>query len=198
MASDVEICSQALGHIGKGAIQSLDQKGAEAEACSLHFRPALDSALTSFDWNFASLTVYPVAIAVARIRSPFQAAFTYPADCLKVREICKDYPGEPFDTRRFDVESNPAGGKLILAMKASPGIRYTSKNVDVSNFDASFVEFFSFWLAFRIAMPLTRDLKVRNEMYRMVRDFRAPAEAASANEGTDVRDEDPEWITTRG
>jgi hypothetical protein len=198
MASDVEICSQALGHIGKGAIQSFDQKGAEAEACSLHFRPALDSALASFDWNFASRTIYPPAITIARIRSPYQAAFTYPADCLKVREITRDFPGEPDEYLRFDVESNQAGGKLILAIKAAPGLRYTSRDVDVSNFDAAFVEFFSFWLAFRLAMPLTRDLKVRNEMYRIVRDFRAPAEALSANEGTETRNEDPEWITARG
>lgn len=198
MSSDVEICSQALGHIGKGAIQSFDQKGAEAEACSLHFRPALDSALSSFDWKFASQTIYPPAVTMARIRSPYQAAFTYPADCLKVRRILRDFTGEPEEYLRFDVESNPAGGKLILAVKAAPGIRYTSNAVDVSNFDASFVEFFSFWLAFRLAMPLTRDLKMRNEMYRIVRDFRAPAEVLSANEGTEIRNEDPEWITARG
>lgn len=198
MSSDIEICSQALGHIGKGSIQAFDQRGAEAEACTLHFRPALDSALASFDWAFASRVIYPPALTYANIRSPYGFAFTYPADCLKVREILKDFPGEIISTRKFDTESNVAGGRVILTAKQAPAIRYTSNAVDVSNFDPIFAEFFSFWLAFRIAMPLTRDMKVRNEMYRIVRDFRGPAEVANANETVDVRDEDPDWLVARG
>lgn len=201
MSSDLDMCNQALSHIGKNQIQSFDQRGPEAEQCKIHFQPALEAALAAFDWNFARVIKTLPQLTGITPAWPFGFAFTYPADCVRIRRVVPLGARDPRDEIRYSVGRNPAGGngRVIYTVREAPTFIYTTSAVDLASVDQQFVELFSWHMATRLAMPLTKDLKLRNEMFRMVQAFKTPAEAANANEGDEARlDNDPDWITARG
>lgn len=199
MAGDLDICNLALSHIGKEQILAMDQKGAAAEQCRLHFRPALDAALASFDWSFARMVKTLPALANLSFYHPFGYAFTLPADCLRVRRVAAISANDPRDELRFIIARNPVGdGRVIYTVRAGPTFIYTTSNVDLASIDDQFVECFSFHLAAKLAMPLTRDLKIRAEMMKWAINLTGQAQAASANEGDMTPQQDPDWIVARG
>lgn len=199
MAGDLDICNLALSHIGKEQIQAMDQKGAAAEQCRLHFTPALHAALASFDWSFARMVKTLPALSGYTFSYPYAYAFTLPADCLRVRDIEPISPHEPRDQRRFKIGRNPLGdGRVIYTVRAAPVFVYTTSNIDLASIDDQFVECFSYHLAAKLAMPLTRDLKIRAEMMKWAINLTGQAQAASANEGDTTPQQDPDWIVARG
>ena len=54
--TDVDICNLALNYLGKGSIESLDERSELARTCKLHYDRYRRMALTATTWGFALKT----------------------------------------------------------------------------------------------------------------------------------------------
>ena len=57
VATDVELCNLALGHLGEQRINSLSDTDPVSRACERYYEPTLHDVLRAHDWNFAGKRV---------------------------------------------------------------------------------------------------------------------------------------------
>ncbi len=186
--SPVDICNMALANLGQSTIiQSMTGPSVSQRACKLRYDEARAEALCGALWNFASLWRVGVPLSIAP-KPPFSYVFQYPPDALKVFEILKEN-GETKEVP-FEVTARPDGeGKLIHCDRAAPTFVYVKDIVDPASYSQDFVIAMSWLLAHKIAMPITKSLKMQQEAYKMWLGLSSSAKSSSANEGlpeTDV------------
>lgn len=198
MTSVVSICNLALSNIGKDNIQALSDKGAEARACRQFYGQTRDMLLQSHPWNFAGKIE---ALAEVINDRPRDWAFVYqrPIDCLKVRFI----QGSPVDVGAHEGGATDMGfpysieGQLIYCNISPAYMVYTYRLEDPTKYPPLFVEALSWHLAVRLAMPLTRDPKIRADAYQLAVNAAAVAAAADANEVRHTYDHETEFVRGR-
>lgn len=182
MSSVIAICNLALSNIGKDNINALNEGSAEALACNQFYNHALDLLLQSFPWRFAGKTVALAEIGGGNARWKYR--YQRPNDCLKVRWIYPHYDdGDCYLSEREEVQIPYAveGGHILTGL--SPAwLRYTARVSDPSLFPPLFTDAFAWQLSVRLAMPLTRDSKVRAEAYQLAQEMTSMAREADANE----------------
>jgi hypothetical protein len=198
MASVVSICNLALSNLGKDNISSIDEAGAEARACRQFYEHTRDT-LQVYPWRFAGKTQ-----ALAELANDKPGAWGYaykrPVDCLKVRWLRQAYSTVelyPQDESiqqqtRYEVE-----GERIYAGISPAFLRYTWRITDPTKFPPLFIDALSAALSVRLAMPLTRDPKVRADAYNLAQAMRATAETADANEEREGSDISTEFVGVR-
>ena len=115
MASEVEICNLALGHLGDTAtVASLDppEGSAQAEHCARFYPIARDMMLQAHAWNFATRRIQLAQLGEA----PYGWAYSYarPFGALDVFDIqfpeVMDYAQQSYP---FVCESNADGDEVI-------------------------------------------------------------------------------------
>lgn len=160
MASDVEICNEALSHLGDGAtVSSIDppEGSTQAEHCARFYPTAVASLLELHPWSFASRRA-----ALAQVANPtttWAYAYAAPANMIRVLSILAidasdDYSGDGYTPRRFAVETNDQGDEIILTNQFNAVARYTSLVTDPSKFSPMFKEALSWLLASKLAGPV--------------------------------------------
>lgn len=198
MASEVSICNQALSGIGsKSSIASLDEESAPAKQCKLHYASSRDALLENFDWGFSTRTIDLASVGTPPPDWMYQ--YAYPNNCLKAIEIVRasrNYPVIPF---RIGYDPTLAA-KVVLTDQETAELRYVEAVTDPNRFTESFRNALAALLAYRIAMPITRNLKIKQSA---LDDYRLAINAArvqSLNEGQDDKQADiPEasWLNAR-
>lgn len=197
MASEVSICNLALSNIGKDSIQALSDAGAEARACRQFYTHVRDLVLQEYPWRFAGRTQSLAQIANDK-RGAWRYAYSRPGDCLKVRWLRPQYSDlEPMTQADeiavpYDIEEN-----TIYCNETPAFLRYTFKLTDPTKFPPLFVEALSWHLAVRLAMPLTRDEKVRADAYQLARQTSGAAQTADANEVRETSDHESDLVKAR-
>lgn len=199
MASIVSICNLALSNIGKGNINALNEASAEAKACNQFYEHCRDLLLQSYPWRFAGKTQ---ALAELTNDKPgaWGYAYTRPNDCLKVRWVRPEYSlTDPQPATQQEEISFPhdVEGGVIYCNLPTAFLRYTYRLTDVSRFSPLFVDALSWHLAVRLAMPLTKDPKVRSDAYQLAQKMQGAAEMADANEARESSDHATEYVTGR-
>lgn len=199
MASVVSICNLALSNIGKTNISSLGEAGAEAKACNQFYEHCRDILLQSYPWRFAGKTQ---ALAELTNDKPgaWGYAYTRPNDCLKVRWVRPEYSLiDPQPQLLQDETGYPhdVDGGVIYCNLSPAFLRYTWRLTDPSRFSPLFVDALSWHIAVRLAMPLTKDPKIRAEAYQLANRMQAAAEMADANEARETSDHSSEFVTGR-
>lgn len=200
MSSVVSICNLALGNIAKPEIQSIDEASAEAKACKQYYGHVLDTLLQSYPWRFAQTTQPLAAIANPK---PDRWGFAYqrPTDCLKVLRVSDvyDLPYSASDgsliiagSHAYDIE-----GDVVFCYVDPAYLTYTRRLSDPTKFPALFIEALSWHLAVRLAMPLTRDPKIRADAYQLAVQTTGQAGVADANEVREVDDAPARAIEAR-
>lgn len=185
MTSIVGICKLALANLGKDTINDLSEPSAEARACNLFYEQTRDTLLQAYPWRFAGST--RSLAQIANDRDDWAYAYARPSDCLKTRWV---HPSRgiaasvgPDLSHAYDAE----GDKIYCDL--SPAfLNYTQRTIDPARYPPLFVEALSWHLAVRLAMPLTRDPKVRADAYQLAARMQAAAEAADANEVREFSD----------
>ena len=185
MTSIVSICNLALSNIGKDNIQALSDAGAEARACRQFFDHTRDLLLQAYPWRFAGKTQ-----SLAEVPNDKPGAWKYayrkPTDCLKIREVRPEYSELDVDissakTDDYGIKHDIEGDTIYCDI--SPAfLRYTYRLTDPTKFSPLFVEALGWHLAVRLAMPLTRDPKVRSDAFQIANGQQASAQMADANE----------------
>lgn len=199
MTSVVSICNLALSNLGAENISALSDAGAEARACRQFYEQTRDALLQVYPWRFAGKTQ-----ALAQITNTeagkWGYAYSRPNDCLKVRWVRPQYSvDDPCAQTHQQEISNPhdVEGDVIFCDLSPAFLRYTFKISDPTKFPPLFVETLSWHLTARLAMPLTRDLKMRNDAYQLSMQTRAQAEMADANEARETSDHSSELVEAR-
>lgn len=199
MASKIFICNLALSNVGKNNINALTEASAEARACNQFYDHARDTLLQAFPWGFAGKTQ---ALAQVTNDKPGQWGYAYkrPTDCLKVRWIRPAYSNT--DSCRLTPQQeisfpHEVEGDTIYCDLSPAFLRYTFKLEDASRYPPLFVDALSWHLAVRLAMPLTRDPKVRADAYQLALATSGTAQMADANEEQHSSDIESEFVEVR-
>lgn len=191
----VAIANMALANIGQPPIQSFESTSVAARSIKQRYDEARLACLAAAPWNFASLWAAGVAVAMDP-KPGWSYVFQYPPDALRVFEILRATVDDK--TIPFEVTANPSGtGKLIHANVPTPVFVYTVDKEDVSTFDWEFIEAMSWLIAHKVAMPITKSLKMQENAMKGFTALADKALARTRNEGVDDTDITPSYQMVR-
>lgn len=208
MSSVVAICNLALSNIGKPNISDIEEASAEAKVCKQFYYHTRDMLLQSHPWRFAGATVALAEVSNSK-ENRWIYAYQRPSDCLKIRRVLDD---TLLDYVPYDRIAVKAGGLdyalegSIIYCSISPAyLEYTQKIEDPTVWPVLFQDALAWHLAVRLAMPLTRDPKIRSEAYQLARQMTLEAATADANEVRETSDypseaneaRDPNYVVER-
>lgn len=205
MASVVSICNLALSNVGKDNINDLTEKSAEARACNQFYTQTRDMLLQSYPWKAARKTLSLGEITNDK-PGVWQHAYMRPSDCLQVRWIRPVYaahdgaPDMAFAGAQHEREAQypyEIEGDTLYCNLSPCLLRYTARLTDPTRFSPLFTEALSWHLAVRLAMPLTRDPKIRADALTIARTMQAAAEQADVNQVRQTSDTSTDFLTVR-
>lgn len=197
MHSIVSICNLALSNLGKDNINDLSEPTAEARACNQFYAHTLGVLLQSYPWRFAGKTDALAEVANDKVGT-WGHAYARPTDCLKIRWLRPQYStDDPVSlhqevTTPYDVE-----GQTIYANLSPAFLRYTTRLTDPAKFSSLFSEALAWHLAVRLAMPLTRDPKVRADAFQLAMRMQGEAATVDANEVRETSDIESDLVAGR-
>lgn len=178
MASEIDICNLALGHLGDAAnVSSIDppEGSAQSEHCARFYPIARDSLLEMHAWNFATTRV-----ALASLGSGWPEwtyCYACPGDAVNLLAVLdpnasNDYSvgnnygftqsGIPlvgsgtYTPQPFAQETLTDGTVVIYTNQENAVLRYTRFVVDTTTFSPLFVDALSWYLASYLAGPLIK------------------------------------------
>ena len=200
MTSVVAICNLALSNVGKDNISDLDEASAEAKLCKQFYEHTRDAVLQSYPWRFARKTEALAEIANTMDKR-WLHSYRRPVDCLKIRRINNDQFADymPYSDGivaggfAYDIE-----GTAIFCDLKPAYLEYTMRLEDPTKYPPLFIEALAWHLAVRLAMPLTRDPKVRADAFQLAMRMQNDAAVADANEVRETSDSPSEMMEARG
>lgn len=198
MTSVVSICNIALSNLGKDNIAALTEPTPEARACRQYYDFERDLMLQSYPYRFAGRTV---ALAEITNDKPgaWLRAYQRPVDCLRVRWVRPEYSEiDPPQTHHEEI-LNPfeIEGETIYCNLSPSFARITARVTDPSRLPPLVVDLLAWRLTARIAMQLTRDVKLRDDAMKYVADAKAAAQEADANEVRETSDHPSDLLEAR-
>lgn len=199
MTSVVSICNLALSNLAKDNIQDLDEGSTEAKLCKQFYEHSRDTLLQVFPWRFARKTGSLAELTNTKDKR-WAYAYKRPTDCLKVRRVTDeaqiDYlsygEGAVAGGYAYDIE-----GTTIFCDLSPAFLDYTWRVNDVTKFPPLFVDALAWHLAVRLAMPITRDPKIRADAFQLASKMQNEAASADANEVRETSDYPAEMMEAR-
>lgn len=211
MASAVDICNLALGHLGDNAtVASIDppEGSAQAEHCARFYPIARDSLLEMAYWNFSMRRTF--LAPVTNNWPEWKYAYAVPADVLNIiaihaQDAHDDYATQfvPTDTpfwthnyspvvaagryvpQPFTVEADQNGVPILYTNTENAIMRYTAYVTDTTQFSPLFTIALSWHLASMLAGPVIKGDAGAAEAKRcaqMMAAYQAQAEMSDANQ----------------
>jgi len=176
----------ALTHISaKNQVSNIEtDTSTEAKTCRIFYEDALKFVLADVDWGFATARK-TLALLSETAPDDWDYVYTYPSDCIKARQI--------FDGSRrtgtvkipFEVNLNSDRTvKVIMTDQDVAQLRYTANISDPNLFPPGFVMAFSRYLAYLIAMPLTKKQALEDKAKQKYMETKKMAEVMDAHEET--------------
>lgn len=217
MASIVDICNMALGHIGaRQQINSIAPPDGSVEAayCARFYPPARVEALESFNWAFAKRRA--ALASPANVSDKWLYAYSLPSDCVKARRVLQlnystgtifqDADTDPiwatyeqrFDERGsadFEIE-----GQVLFTNEPDAVLLYTVDVTDPTKFTPRFVSALSMYLAAYLCGPIIKGLdgaKAAAQWRQAAAAFLDKAAASEANASSERNDHIPQHIRAR-
>lgn len=167
--SAVDICNMALSLLGHNVkfITSIDSDSSEeARMCKMLYDPARRSMLRDYQWNFAT-AISSLALSANDTIKGWEYAYIYPSECLFPRRIFNDGTEEN-KTNEYRQMYSPTNKFQIITCGISPAyMEYTADITNAAQFDATFVEALSFYLAWQLAPSLTANPKLTEQMLNL-------------------------------
>lgn len=168
VASPEEIVNLALDAIGyPQSIGDLYEGTLAARVAVRWYAQTRDAALRSKDWSFAERTV-ALTLTGFPAPAPWLFEFAFPGDCLRVRQIYPNPPGNfpVLDPRpqlfaNINDTLNFSPPRQVIVANISPAsMTYTGQVLDPSQWDANFVERLMSMLARRFAIALKQEAQL--------------------------------------
>lgn len=224
MASAIDICNLALGHLGDTAtVSSINppEGSAQAEHCARFYPIARDSLLEMHAWNFA---MRRVALArVACLWPEWDYAYALPSDVNNILSVLPADAQDDYSTRivpsdnhpymfapvvaagqytpqAYSVESQANGSPILYTDQADAVLRYTSFITDTTKFSPLFVMALSWHLASMLAGPIIKGDQGAAEAKRcqqMMATYLVQAQESDANQRKIKPEHIVGWIAGR-
>lgn len=226
MASEVDICNLALGHLGDNAtVSSISppEGSAQAEHCSRFYPIARDALLEMHYWNF---TMRRVNLAEVTNSWPeWKHAYALPADSINIiavmpPEAYNDYSTKfvPTDTpgfahnyspmiaagryvpQPFSVETMADGSHVLYTDQEKAMLRYTAYVTDTTLYSPLFVMTLSWQLAAMLAGPIIKGDAGSAEAKRctqMAMGYLSQAEVSDSNQRRNTIEHIVPWTSGR-
>ena len=196
--SSVRIANMALSNVGAAStIESFDEASTEAKQCKLWYDYSRLQALEAFDWSFARKRLVLAAHSDDPPEARWIYRYQYPADCVAARYI-ENPLGVDADKVPYQVEtSDDNGSKTILTNVSDAALVYTFDLQSPALFSAHFVETLSHLLASHIAFTLTGKRTIKGDMIQTYRSLLRAAPAQNANEQSETKPREADWIRGR-
>lgn len=211
MASEVDICNLALGHLGDNAtVASINppEGSAQAEHCKRFYPIARDTLLEMHNWNFA---MRRVALTPVTMYWPeWKYAYVLPSDVLNAIAVLPDDAGADYSTsfnptdtpgwsmnyspvssagryvpQEFTIETTSEGIHNLFCNLENAVLRYSAYVTDTTEFSPLFIVTLSWHLASMLAGPVIKGDMGTAEGKRcvqMMSGFMAQAKASDANQ----------------
>lgn len=191
MASDVDICNQALALLGDSAtVSSINpsEGSVQAQHCARFYAIARDAVTEMHTWSFATKT-----IQLAQLANPqwnWDYNYAQPSDLLKPIKIlfnpqlgvsdrfpetwCEQYgqfmwPEEPQIQFSREVDAN--GNYIICTNEAGAVLKYIAQVTDTTKFSNLYVDCLSMYLASKLAGPLIKGDEGRQQAMTCMQAF---------------------------
>lgn len=190
MASETDLLNDALSQCGATPITAIDDGSINANHCQRFYPPLRDALLRMHHWNFA-LKWVQLAQDVTPPVAEFAYAYTLPADCLKV----VNYGGSATAISSLSLIFPDSGirvvtrykvqGRKLVSNDGTVYIQYLRRVTNPDEWDAGFYQAVSTWLASKLAMAITKDIRLSTGLLAQARDILLPlATAVDGQEGS--------------
>jgi len=197
MATDTEICNLALGLLGERQISSLTEETKQARLCNRFFKHVFDQELRKHTWA----CVQKRATLARKTDQPlFQWTYAYelPTDFVRLTEF-RNKNGYVTAQENFERE-----GDTILTHHETVNIIYVYRPTDASVLDPLAAQTLYYALAIAIAVPLTDDDTIKQNLVREYNSLIAPTARFVDSTERDVAPQeasgwvDSRWTSTNG
>ncbi|QAZ38430.1 hypothetical protein C1M51_02780 [Methylibium sp. Pch-M] len=162
MASQIEICNQALTKIGSARITSLADTSKQAKTLAAIYDVKRDAELAAHPWSFAmARSSIPASTTVPAFG--WTKAFPLPNGFLRLVEVGENYVMyQSGGGELFHLEGN-----AILCNEGSPlRIRYVQRVVNAGLYTPLFVEALACRLAAEVAEDMTQSISKREAAWQ--------------------------------
>lgn len=180
MISKVSICNQALSWVGANFIVSLEEPSAEGEWCRNNYSFIRDAVIEARMWTFAKTR----GSSTVADKDQWDQYYLHrmPEEWLQVFRVFKDTSCTPCEWERE--------GEYIRAEEDTIYMVGVQRIVDTNKFTQQFVQTLAARLASDMAVPLTEDRKLAQDMFNM---YLEKLHHAGVNDGKQGRSELEAW-----
>lgn len=210
MPTQVGICNLALSRLGvQQDISNINDATSTARACKKVYDQCREHILRERPWPFAQRYV-TLALVSEAPNIDWSFAYRYPANFLRVNRIMPTNTTVALPSIYADLEYVPnykqtvpwqegsdTQGKLIYTDQELAQAVGTYDCDDESQYDPLFVDCLAYKLAYELAMSLTKDNGVRNDMLANYEVSVQRAMATALNEGFPKEPSESTFITAR-
>lgn len=181
---DIDICNMALANLGVSeqidSITSFEDTDVAAKLCARFYPRVRDALLERRNWSFALKRAELVELQDTATTA-WNYCYAQPTDLLRLLGVHLENDTDDLCPREA-VQEVVAGTKAILT-DVPPGawVRYTARVTDTTQFSPLFIECASWFLAERLAGPMTNDM--RRAAYCRERALELLGEASKSDAG---------------
>jgi hypothetical protein len=191
MASEVDICNQALYKVGASTILALSEPSENARKCNAIYAQKRDKLLRSHPWNFA-INRATLAQLDSSPAYDYDHAYQLPTlpYCLRVLEL-KEERDSGYAWR---VE-----GRTLVTDSDSAIIKYIAKEADTGLYDPVFIDSLILMLAADLAVSVANSRSLRESLLIEYSDAIEEAKFSNAMETLDeqIAYDEGSWILDR-
>jgi hypothetical protein len=166
MASEVDICNQALVKVGAARIVALADDTKQARTLNAIYAIKRDAELAANPWTFAIKRAQITASVTAPVFG-WARAFSLPSDYLAMVEVGSDYSFyDSGDGALFGLETASDGSIAVLTDQPTPlNVRYVFRVTNPLRFSALFVEALACRLAAEVCEELTQSASKKEALW---------------------------------
>lgn len=206
MASAVDICNMALGHLGDQAIVSSinpPDQSVQAGLCATFYPIARDAVLERHPWSFATKRALLQSVVNADQPTSWEYSYALPAACLVPLKVLPEEYTSDQQSLPFAVETLSGGGEVIYCNYEAPTLLYIAAVTDTTKFSMLFTIALSRLLASFLAGPRVKGAtgiklaQAQLELYEKVALPQARAADTNARLDTTLADHVPSAISAR-
>lgn len=198
MSSQVEIANRALTKLGAARIISFGDDNKQSRSVQSMFPIVRDAELRAHIWSFA---VKRVSLAALTSTPDWGYSFQYelPSDCLRLIQVNDSFQGPDMSNYRnaSTAEYMLEGNKILTDYVAPLKIRYIARTVDITQWDATFIEAFACRLAAEMAEDLTQSNQKKDAAWQEYRQALSVAIRSGAVEQQPQDMPDDSWMLSR-
>ena len=179
-STDVEICNQALMHIGSTVqISALSDNNKQARQCQRIYDQAVDYVLDQLWWPFAT-KVATLGLVQTEPNKFWSYEYRYPSDAIHLRYITHESVWQgllvPYQL------SDDATARLIWTDQQDACAVYTERVTTTTRWSATFCDALSYRIASLVAMPIVGDKGLVADMNNKFEIYINQAKALAMNE----------------